>query len=142
MADMMPPSTRKFWPKRRRATWPFIAVPPCAPLRPPPRGGSPVGPAGAGEFEGRCRGPPGADDGQPQGDVDAAAEGGVFEGGQTLVVVQGQHGVARPERAGEHRIGRQRPQEAQPGGPQLAEDGFDDIDLLPAPGSRLRRRGG
>src|SRR5689334_2340989 len=52
-----------------------------------------IGFAGAGEVERGAVVDRGAHEGKPQRDVDAAAERGVLEDRQTLVVVHGEHGV-------------------------------------------------
>ncbi len=69
--------------------------------------------------------------GRPERDIDAAAEAGVLEHRQALVVVHGQHRVAVRERVRhEQGVGRQRADELHALGAQALEHRDDDVDLL------------
>ena len=73
----------------------------------------------------------GAHKGQPQGDVDAFAEAGVFQHRQTLVVIHGQHGIGALQHKGlEKRVGRIRAVDIHAAGAQCFQRGDDDVDFF------------
>src|SRR5258706_1890630 len=97
-----------------------------------------IGAPGAGKVERRAVIDRGADEGQAERDVDAAAEARVLQPRQPLVVIHRQHAVARAQALGhEQRIRGDRPLgvDARPGG---ARDGRrDHLDVLAPEVARL-----
>ncbi|MNS97900.1 hypothetical protein D3C72_1322490 [compost metagenome] len=75
----------------------------------------------------------GADEGQPQRDVHAVAEGAVFQRRQPLVMVHRQHavGIAQVARL-EQRVGRERAARIDAGILGLRQRGHDHVDLFAA----------
>src|SRR5260221_13317572 len=97
-----------------------------------------IGAPGAGKVERRAVIDRGADEGQAERDVDAAAEARILQHRQALVVIHRQHAVGLAQALGhEQRIRGDRPLgvDARPGG---ARDGRrDHLDVLAPAGARL-----
>ena len=68
---------------------------------------------------------------QPQGDVDAFAEAGLFQHRQALVVIHGQHGIGALQHKGlKERVGRIGAVDIHAAGTQCFQRGDDDVDFF------------